>query len=188
MTFSADAALKETRDKMQKGVAFLEEELRGIRTGRATPALVENLHVEAYGAQQALKNVAQILVPDPKSIQIKPFDGGILKDIEKAILASNLGITPNNDGKVIRLVMPPLTEERRKQLVHHVKELCEQQRVSLRNLRRDVLKKAEVAKKEHGLTEDEHKKFDKSISDLLKESEKRIDDAFKKKSEEVLAI
>jgi ribosome recycling factor len=84
--------------------------------------------------------------------------------------------------------MPPLTEERRKQLVHHVKELCEQQRVSLRNLRRDILKKADAAKKEHALTEDEHKKFDKSISDLLKEAEKKIDEAFKKKSDEVLAI
>jgi ribosome recycling factor len=188
MTFAADAALRETREKMNKAVSFLEEELRGIRTGRATPALVENIHVEAYGAQQALKNVAQIMVPDPRSIQIKPFDGGILKDIERAILASNLGITPNNDGKVIRLAMPPLTEERRKQLAHHVKELCEQQRISMRNLRRDVLKKADQAKKEHALTEDEHKKFDKQISDLLKDEEKKVDEAFKKKSEEVLAI
>jgi ribosome recycling factor len=188
MTFSADAAVRETRDKMNKAVVFLEDELRGIRTGRATPALVENLHVEAYGAQQALKNVAQIMIPDPRSIQIKPFDGSILKDIERAILASNLGITPNNDGKVIRLNMPPLTEERRKQLVHHVKELCDQQRVSLRNLRRDALKKADQAKKEHALTEDEHKKFDKQIADLLKDEEKKIDDAFKRKSDEVLAI
>jgi ribosome recycling factor len=188
MTFSSDGSLRETREKMNKAVTFLEDELRGIRTGRATPALVENIHVEAYGAQQALKNVAQIMVPDPKSIQIKPFDASILKDIERAILASNLGITPGSDGKVIRLVMPPLTEERRKQLVHHVKELCEQQRISLRNLRRDVLKKADAAKKEHALTEDEHKKFDKQISDLLKDEEKKIDEAFKKKSEEVLAI
>jgi ribosome recycling factor len=188
MTFSSDGSLRETREKMNKAVAFLEEELRGIRTGRATPALVENIHVEAYGAQQSLKNVAQIMVPDPKSIQIKPFDPGIIKDIERAIQASNLGIMPSNDGKVIRLAMPPLTEERRKQLAHHVKELCEQQRVSLRNLRRDVLKKADQAKKEHAMTEDDHKKFDKQISDLLKDEEKKIDEAFKKKSEEVLAI
>src|SRR6185369_6567964 len=92
MTFSGDAALRETREKMNKAVQFLEDELRGIRTGRATPALVENIHVEAYGAQQALKNVAQIMVPEPKSIQIKPFDPSIIKDIERAILASNLGI------------------------------------------------------------------------------------------------
>ena len=188
MTFSAEASLRESREKMNKAVSFLEDELRGIRTGRATPALVENIHVEAYGQQQALKNVAQIMVPDAKSIQIKPFDPSIIKDIERAIQASNLGITPNNDGKVIRLTMPPLNEERRKQLVHHVKELCEQQRISLRNLRRDILKKAEQAKKEHELTEDEHKKFDKQISDLLKDEEKKIDDSFKKKSEEVLAI
>lgn len=188
MTFSADAALRETREKMNKAVAFLEEELRGIRTGRASGALVENIHVEAYGAQQALKNVAQIMVTDAKTIQIKPFDGSILKDIERAIQASNLGIMPSNDGKVIRLTMPPLTEERRKQLAHHVKDLCEQQRVSMRNLRRDVLKKADQAKKEHELTEDEHKKFDKHISDLLKDEEKKVDDSFKKKSEEVLSI
>jgi ribosome recycling factor len=188
MTFAADSSLRETREKMNKAVAFLEEELRGIRTGRATPALVENIHVEAYGAQQALKNIAQIMVPDPKSIQIKPFDGSILKEIERAILGSNLGITPNNDGKVIRLSMPPLTEERRKQLAHHVKELCEQQRISLRNLRRDALKKADQAKKEHTLTEDEEKKFDKQITDLLKDEEKKIDEALKKKTEEVLAI
>jgi ribosome recycling factor len=188
MTFASDPALRETREKMNKAVEFLDHELKGIRTGRASPALVENIRVEAYGSQQPLKNLAQISVPDARSLQVKPFDGSILKDIDRAIQASDLGITPNNDGKVIRLNIPPLTEERRNKLVHHVKDLCEQQRISLRNLRRDILKKAETAKKEHGITEDEHKKFDKQISDLLKEEEKKIDDLFKKKSDEVMAI
>ncbi len=188
MTFTTDAGLKETKDKMNKAVTFLEEELKGIRTGRATPALVENIRVEAYGSTQPLKNLAQIMVSDARTLQIKPFDSTTLKDIERGISASDLGITPNNDGKIIRINLPPLSEERRKQLVHHVKDLCEQQRVSLRNLRRDILKKAEQAKKEHGITEDDHKKFDKQISDLLKAEEAKVDDLFKKKQAEVMTV
>jgi ribosome recycling factor len=188
MTFATDAALKETREKMQKATAHLEEEMRGIRTGRATPGLVENIPVEAYGSHQPLKNLCQIGIPDPRTISIKPFDGSIVKDVEKAIQASNLGINPSSDGKSIRLNLPPLSEERRKQLVAFAKEKCEQQRVALRNLRRDVLKHGEKAYAEHAITEDAWKKFEKQVSDLLKETEKKIDEVLKKKSEEILTV
>lgn len=188
MTFATEPALKEAREKMLKALAHLEEEMRGIRTGRATPGLVENIPVEAYGSHQPLKNLAQIAIPDPRSISIKPFDAGIVKDVEKAIQASNLGINPSVDGKSIRLNLPPLSEERRKQLVSFAKEKCEQQRVSLRNLRRDVLKHAEKAYADHVITEDAWKKFEKQVSDLLKETEKKIDDVLKRKSEEILTV
>jgi ribosome recycling factor len=188
MTFATEAASKEAREKMQKALAHLEEEMRGIRTGRAAPGLVENIQVEVYGSHQPIKNLAQIATPDPRSLSIKPFDMSTLKEIERAIQASNLGINPINDGKQIRLVLPPLSEERRKQLVAFAKERCEAQRIALRNLRRDVLKHGEKAYAEHVITEDAWKKFEKSVSDLLKETEKKIDEILKKKSEEILTV
>lgn len=186
--FNTDAVLKEVREKMQKSVDYLDAELKGIRTGRATPGLVEHIRVEVYGSGQPLKNVAQISTPDARTIAIKPFDGGTLKDIERGIAASDLGVMPNSDGKTIRINLPPLTEERRKQLVAHVKSICEQQRVQLRNARRDYLKKVETALAEKTVTEDARTKFDKQVNDLHKDMEKRIDDLFKKKSEEIMQI
>ncbi|HYC76119.1 MAG TPA: ribosome recycling factor [Planctomycetota bacterium] len=188
MTFSTETAFKETKDKMAKAVAHLEEEMRGIRTGRASPGLVEGIPVEVYASHQPIKNVAQIAIPDARTISIKPFDTSIVKDIERAIQASSLGVNPSVDGKTIRINLPPLSEDRRKQLVAHVKQICEAQRVALRNLRRDVLKHAEKAYAAHEITEDAWKKFDKQVSDHLKETEKKIDDVFKKKSEEVLTV
>jgi ribosome recycling factor len=186
--FNTDAVLKEVREKMQKAVDYLDAELKGIRTGRATPGLVEHIRVEVYGSGQPLKNVAQISTPDARTIAIKPFDGSTLKDIERGIAASDLGVMPNSDGKTIRINLPPLTEERRKQLVAHVKSICEQQRVQLRNARRDYLKKVETALAEKTVTEDARTKFDKQVNDLHKDMEKRIDDLFKKKSEEIMQI
>jgi ribosome recycling factor len=186
--FNTDAVLKEVREKMQKAVDYLDAELKGIRTGRATPGLVEHIRVEVYGSGQPLKNVAQISTPDARTIAIKPFDGSTLKDIERGIAASDLGVMPNSDGKTIRINLPPLTEERRKQLVAHVKSICEQQRVQLRNARRDYLKKVESALAEKTVTEDARTKFDKQVNDLHKDMEKRIDDLFKKKSEEIMQI
>ena len=186
--FNTDAVLKEVREKMQKAVDYLDAELKGIRTGRATPGLVEHIRVEVYGSGQPLKNVAQISTPDARTIAIKPFDGSTLKDIERGIAASDLGVMPNSDGKTIRINLPPLTEERRKQLVAHVKSICEQQRVQLRNARRDYLKKVETALAEKTVTEDARTKFDKQVNDLHKDMEKPIDDLFKKKSEEIMQI
>jgi len=186
--FATDAVIKEVREKMQKAVDYLDAELKGIRTGRATPGLVEHIRVEVYGSGQPLKNVAQISTPDARTIAIKPYDASTLKDIERGISASDLGVMPNSDGKTIRINLPSLTEERRKQLVSHVKSICEQQRVQLRNARRDYLKKCEVALAEKAVTEDARTKFYKQVNDLQKDMEKRIDDLFKKKSEEVMHI
>lgn len=129
--------LKETDARMQSAITSLEEDLSTIRTGRASPALVERLLVDYFGAPTPLLQLASISVPEPRSILIKPFDPSTLKTIEKAILASDLGLTPNNDGKMVRLNLPPLTEERRRDLVKHMNNRLEEARIAVRNIRRD---------------------------------------------------
>lgn len=129
--------LKETDVRMQSAITSLEEDLSGIRTGRASPALVERLMVDYFGAPTPLLQLASISVPEPRSLLIKPFDPSTVKTIEKAILASDLGLTPNNDGKMIRLNLPPLTEERRRDLVKHMNNRLEEARIAIRNIRRD---------------------------------------------------
>jgi len=129
--------LKETDVRMQSAITSLEEDLSGIRTGRASPALVERLMVDYFGAPTPLLQLASISVPEPRSILIRPFDPSTVKTIEKGILASDLGITPNNDGKTIRLNLPPLTEERRRDLVKHMNYRLEEARIAIRNIRRD---------------------------------------------------
>src|SRR5262245_66229326 len=129
-------AFEECRDKMRKAVSHLQEEFWGIRTGRATPCLVEKLKVDAYGAEGPLQQLAGITVPEPRVLVISPYDKGSMKSIEKAIQASDLGINPSNDGQVVRLVFPPLTEERRRDLVKVVRNRAEEGRVAVRNIRR----------------------------------------------------
>ncbi|WP_322806568.1 ribosome recycling factor, partial [Thermanaerothrix sp.] len=133
-------ALKEAETRMKGALQTLEEDLAGIRTGRATPALIEKIPVEYYGVPTPLMQLAAISVPDPRTLLIKPFDPSTLRAIEKAIIASPLGLTPSNDGKTMRLVLPPLTEERRRELVKMVHARLEEARVAIRNIRRDVMK------------------------------------------------
>ena len=133
-------ALKEATNRMRSSLQSLEDDLAGIRTGRATPALVERLSVDYYGAPTPLQQLATFSVPEPRQIMIKPFDPSTIKEIEKAILVSDLGLTPSNDGKAIRLTLPPLTQERRQELVRVVNSRVEEGRVSVRNIRRDVIK------------------------------------------------
>ena len=173
----------EADERMQKAVEHLGSQLRTIRTGRATPALVDSIRVDAYGSPMPLKQVANIAVPEARQILIKPFDPSMLSDIEKAIQKSELGINPNNDGKVIRLEIPPLTEERRKQLVRQVKDLAEQAKLSINNVRRDANKHADEAVKE-GMPEDEGKRLRKEIDDLKEKFQKEIESYFEKKQEE----
>ncbi len=183
-----DQILSETKEKMKKGLDHLQNELKGLRSGRATSALVENIRVDYYGSKTPLNQVSSISVPDPRSIVVKPFDVSSIKDIEKAIQVSDLGITPQNDGKIIRLQVPMFSEEQRRKMVARVKEMAEETRVTLRNVRRDSIKTAEGAKKDSELTEDDLKSIKDDIQDILKENEKEIDELFESKSKEIMEV
>ena len=177
----------ENEKNMQKTIEFLKNELRAVRTGRASPGLVEHLQVEYYGSMTPLKQLAAIAVPEPSSIAIKPFDPSCLKEIEKAIRSSELSIAPVSDGKMIRLNIPPLSEERRKQLVSQVKQMCEKTKVTLRNIRRDAIKHLEEEEKNKTVTEDQRDHAKKEMDDLTKKFTDQIDDIMKKKSEEIMS-
>lgn len=171
---------------MQKTVDFLRSELKGVRTGRAAPGLVENLSVEYYGSPTPLKSLATIAAPDPTSIVIKPFDPESLKDIERAIKNSDLSLAPISEGKMIRLNIPPLSEERRKQIVQQVKQLGEKTKVSVRNIRRDANKQLDDELKNKAITEDDCTKSKSSVDDITKKYVDQIDDIVKNKSEEIM--
>ena len=178
--------LLEAEDKMEKGVEHLRNEFRTVRTGRASAGLVEHIKVEYYGTQTELRQMATISVPEPLLIVIKPYDATSLGEISKAIQASDLGITPNSDGKLIRLAVPPLSEERRKQLVHQVKDMAEQTRVQLRNMRRDCIKAIDAEEKAKQISEDDAKGGHTEATDLVHKYEKLVDEALEAKSKEIL--
>src|SRR5918999_538996 len=144
---SSDEILFDAEERMEKAVNVFKDELRGLRTGRATPALVDSLKVEYYGSPTPLKQLAQINTPDPTSIVIRPFDPGSLKEIEKAIRSSDLGMAPNNDGKMIRLTVPPMSGEQRQKMVARIKKSGEEAKVACRNIRRDANKHFDQAEK-----------------------------------------
>jgi ribosome recycling factor len=183
-----DSATAIVRDNLEKAIAHLQKEFRQTRTGRPTPALLDGVKVNAYGSEMPVKQCANISVPEARQLMLKPFDLGLLKEIEKAILASDLGVTPQNDGKLIRLTFPPLTEERRKKLVQEVKSRGEDAKVAARNARRDGLKVLEDAQKKKEISEDEFKRLKDRVQDLLKECEKRIDQEVDKKAKEIMEI
>ncbi|HQR42930.1 MAG TPA: ribosome recycling factor [Gemmatales bacterium] len=174
---SADEILMDVEERMEKAVSNLKEELRGIRTGRASPALVDTLRVDYYGSPTPLKQLAGVSCPDPQQILIRPYDAGALKDIEKAIIASNLGLAPNSDGKVIRLNIPAMSGEQRNKMTTRVKKLAEDSKVSIRNIRRDGNKHFETAEKEKAMTEDER--------DAGKDEVQKLTDTYEKKAQEL---
>ena len=176
----------EAADRMEKAVQAMEHQLRSIRTGRASPALVDQVRVDAYGAMTPLKQLASIATPEPQLIVIRPFDPGVVKAIEKAILQSEVGITPNSDGKIIRLAIPPLSEERRRQLASQVKQMGEQAKVAVRNIRRDANREIDKLESDSAITEDESHKSKDDVQELTKESEGKVDDVVKRKSEEIM--
>ncbi len=188
MEMSFNGILNEAKDRMQKAVSRLEQDLKGIRTGRATPGLVDHIRIDYYGSMTPISQMAQVSVQDGKTIVIKPFDGGQVSAIEKAILASDIGITPQSDGKLIRLPVPMLTEEQRKKYVAHAKEMAEAQRVAIRNVRRDCNKHAQTALKDTKRTEDQSRDLETKIQDLTKQSEAKVDDLLKKKSDEITKV
>lgn len=178
--------VKDAENRMKGAIQVLEEDLSGIRTGRATPGLVEKLPIDYYGAPTALNQLASISVPDPRTLMIKPFDPSTLKAVEKGIIASNLGLTPNNDGKSIRLNLPPLTEERRRDLVKMVSGRLEEAKVAVRNIRRDIIKDLRDFEKEKMISEDDLKKGEEDLQKLTEKITAEIDQIGVRKEKEIM--
>jgi ribosome recycling factor len=176
----------EHKEQMTKALDYLRGELRSVRTGRASAGLVENLMVEYYGSPTPLKQIATIAVPEAAMIVIKPFDPASLKDIDRAIKNSELSLAPIADGKLIRLNIPPLSEERRKQIVQQVRQMGEKAKVSVRNIRRDANKQLDEEQKSKAISEDDRDKGKKDIDNLTKEYADKIDEVIKAKSEEIM--
>lgn len=179
---------KEAEERMRGAIKALEEDLNGIRTGRASPVLIERLHVQYYGNPTPLIQLASISVPEPRALLIRPFDITTLKAIEKAILASDLGLTPNNDGKTIRLNLPPLTEERRRELVKVVHNRVEEARVAARNVRRDSIKDLREFEQEKMISEDERKKGEDELQKLTDRLIEEIEAVGDQKEKEILEV
>lgn len=181
-------SLSDFETKMKKSIAAYEEELDGIRAGRANPAVLNKVTVDYYGAQTPISQVADVKATDARTLVITPWDMSILKGIEKAILSSDIGITPMNDGKVLRLTFPQLTEERRRELTKQVSKSCEDAKVAIRNIRRDANDKIKAMKKNSEMTEDEAKESEKSVQDLTDKFIKSIDDISATKDKELLSL
>jgi len=183
-----DAVLKDTRDRMQKSIQALEEELNTIRTGRASAALFERVKVEYYGNPTPLNQVATISVPEARLVVIQPWDKGIINEIEKAIQKSELSVNPSNDGKVIRINIPPLTEERRKEYVKVAKNMAEQARVAIRNIRRDALQTVKELLKEKEISEDDDRRAHEEIQQLTDKHIAIVDKVVEEKEQELLEV
>ncbi len=179
---------KEAESKMQKAIEATRAEFASVRTGRATPALLDRLHVEAYGSSLPLKQVASVSVPDPRSLAITAFDRNTVGDIRKAIEKSDLGLTPNVDGSTIRLSVPPLTEDRRKELVKVVRKKAEDGRVAIRNIRHHYHDDIRAQLKTHEITEDDNKRFQDQLQKLTDKYVKEIDTLGASKEKEILEV
>jgi len=178
--------IAEVEARMKKAVEVLHDDLKGVRTGRASTALVENIKADFYGTPTPLKQMAALATPQVDMIVIKPFDPGSVKDIEKAIKTSDLSMAPIVDGKLIRLNVPPLSEERRKQLVQQARQTGEQAKVSIRNIRREANKQLEKLQKDKLISEDDEQNGKKQVDDLTKKYTDKIDEAVSHKSDEIM--
>ena len=181
-----DSTYSETRERMGKSIDALENELKRVRTGRASLNILDGIRVDYYGTPTPLNQMASLSVPESRLIVIQPWDATVIKDIEKALLASDLGLTPSSDGKLIRLAIPPLTEERRKELVKVIGKMCEDYKVAIRNIRRDSNEFLKMAKKEGDISEDDLFKGQDKVQEITDEFVKRIDSIFKEKEKEIL--
>ncbi len=183
---TSEEILLDAEERMEKALEVFRNELKGLRTGRANPALLDSVRVDYYGSPTPIKNIASISSPDPQQLVIKPFNAADLKEIEKAIRSSDLGLAPNNDGKVIRLQIPPMSGDQRKKMVTLIKKLAEEAKVASRNIRRDANKHFDQSEKDKILTEDERDKGKEEVQELLKSYEAKIDDLADKKSKEIM--
>ena len=183
---NSDEILLDAEERMEKAIHVLKSSLAGIRTGRANPGLVDSVRVEVYGSPTPIKQIAAVGAPEPTQIVIRPYDPGTIKDIEKAIIASDLGLAPQNDGRVVRLNIPPLSTEVRKKMVTRIKELTEETKVAVRNIRRDANKAADQGEKEKTMTEDDRDAVKKDVQELTKKYEAEASDLAKVRESEVM--
>jgi ribosome recycling factor len=181
-----DEIYQDTRDSNQKALASLEKELQRMRTGRASLSILDGIRVDYYGTPTPLNQMATLAVPESRLITIQPWDVSVIKDIEKAILKSDLGLTPSSDGKLIRIAIPPLTEERRKELVKVVNKICEEHKVALRNIRRDSNDLLKGFKKDGDISEDDAFKAQDQVQKITDDHIKQVDDIYKDKEKEIL--
>ena len=176
------------KERMEKTINVFSEKLSEVRAGRANPAILNKVKIDYYGTPTPINQVAGISVPEARMILIQPWDASVLKDIEKAILASDIGINPNNDGKVIRLAFPELNEERRKELVKDIKKMAEEAKVAVRAVRRDGIEEAKAEQKEGNITEDELKQAENEIQKMTDKSVEEIDEILAKKEKEIMSV
>jgi ribosome recycling factor len=181
-----DEILLDAEERMEKAVAVFTNELDGLRTGRATPGLVDSIRVDYYGSQTPLKQIATISVPEPQQIVIRPFDAGTMNSIVKAIQASDVGMAPMSDGRLIRLNVPALSRERRTQLVSRTKEFAEKARVAIRNVRRDANKHADTGEKDKTFSEDDRDRIKEAVQDLTKKYEGEVNSSASEKETQIM--
>jgi ribosome recycling factor len=186
MAMDNDEIMLDAEERMEKAVEVFRGSLQGLRTGRASPGLVDSVRVNYYGSPTPLKQVANISCPEPQQIVIRPFDQGILNDIIKAIQASDAGLAPNSDGRLIRINVPPLSTERRRELTTRIGKFAEEARVAIRNVRRDANKNAEQSEKEKLISEDDLKSLKDQIQDLTKKYEGQVNDFAKEKEKDIM--
>jgi len=179
---------EDLKERMNKTISALKTDLATIRTGRANAALLDHVRVPYYGSEVPVSQVGSISVPEPRILMITPWEKAVLKDLEKALLASDLGLTPSNDGEVIRLILPELTEDRRKEFVKQAKSMSEKSKVSLRNLRRDANEAVKKQVKEEGLPEDESKRMQEEIQKITDSFVKEVDAVIEKKEQDILTV
>ncbi len=183
---SVDDILLDAEDRMGKAIDVLKKNLSGIRTGRANPGLVDTLRVDVYGSPTPIKQVASVGAPEPTQIVIRPYDQNTIKEIEKAIVASDLGFNPQSDGRVVRINIPPLSTDMRKKMVARIKELTEEAKISIRNIRRDANKAADQAAKDKGISEDQRDDIKDQVQDLTKKFEDQASELAKKRESDVM--
>ena len=183
---ATEEALLDAEERMEKALGVLKNNLAGIRTGRATPGLLDSVKVNVYGSATPLKQIASVGAPEPQQLVIRPFDPSTIKDIEKAIVASELGLNPQNDGRIVRINIPPLSTDVRKKLVARIKDLAEETKVSIRNVRRDANKAVETFEKDKLISEDDRDKAKEDIQELTKKYESSVGDLAKAREAEVM--
>lgn len=183
---SVDEILLDTEDRMEKAIEVLKKSLSGIRTGRANPGLVDSLRVDVYGSPTPIKQIASVGAPEPSQIVIRPYDTNVIKDIEKSIVQADLGFNPQNDGRVIRINIPALSTDVRKKMVSRIKELSEEAKISIRNVRRDANKAAEQAAKDKEIGEDQRDDIKDKVQELTKKFEEQATDSAKAREKDVM--
>ena len=188
MTTAEKPVLSKYRDRMDKAVAALKDEFASLRTGRASSSLLDQINVEAYGSTMPINQVAAISVPEPRMITVNVWDKGMVVSVEKAIRSSNLGLNPVVDGQSLRIPIPPLTEERRKDLAKVAGKYAEQQRIAVRNVRRDANDDLKKAEKDGAINQDEHKRMEAEVQKLTDEAIRRVDEALKTKEQEIMHV